>query len=128
MRRALFITQTSAELEPKTLYFNIRDKRLHIYAEASDLYRVRDSNSFEAISSAPTLEKAKRIMREITTSHKFNNPPKPYAPKFLSWCKSYAQEEKEMRELILGNPGDVKMLKKEYQELTGKQFRRGLYE
>jgi hypothetical protein len=29
-----------------------------------------------------------------------------------------------MRRLILGNPADVKLLKKEYQQLTGKAFRK----
>ena len=47
-----------------------------------------------------------------------------YNSMFLSWCKSYEEEEAEMRELILGEPGDVHMLKKEYAQLTGKQFRR----
>lgn len=47
-----------------------------------------------------------------------------YNPQFLSWCKSFEQEEKEMRELILGNPSDVKQLKNEYQQLTGKAFKR----
>jgi hypothetical protein len=47
-----------------------------------------------------------------------------YKPKFLSWCKSYEEEVAEFRELILGNPDDVKMLKREYQQLTGKAFRR----
>lgn len=49
---------------------------------------------------------------------------KEYAPKFLSWAKSYDCEVKEMRKLILQNPGDVAMLKKEYKELTGKQFKK----
>lgn len=47
-----------------------------------------------------------------------------YEPKFLSWCKSYEQEVAEMRELIAGNPADVKLLKKEYEQLTGKRYRR----
>ena len=47
-----------------------------------------------------------------------------YQPRFLSWAKSYEDEEKEMRELILGNPDDVHMLKREYEQLTGKRFRR----
>lgn len=46
-----------------------------------------------------------------------------YEPQFLSWCKSYDQEVTEMRELIAQNPADVKMLKKEYEELTGKKYR-----
>lgn len=47
-----------------------------------------------------------------------------YNAKFLSWCKSYEEEEKELRELIEGNPADVKLLKKEYLELTGKNYRK----
>ena len=47
-----------------------------------------------------------------------------YKPKFLSWCKSFEGEVAEMRELILGNPADVKQLKQEYEILTGKAFRR----
>ena len=47
-----------------------------------------------------------------------------YQPSYLGWCKSYDQEVKEMRELILGNPDDVHMLKREYEDLTGKRFRR----
>lgn len=47
-----------------------------------------------------------------------------YQPRFLSWCKSFQEEEKELRELIEGNPADVKLLKAEYQELTGKQYRK----
>jgi hypothetical protein len=46
-----------------------------------------------------------------------------YQPSFLGWCKSYKEEVEEMRKLILSNPGDIQMLKKEYRELTGKQFR-----
>lgn len=47
-----------------------------------------------------------------------------YNPMFLSWCMSYEEEEKELRRLITGNPADIKMLKQEYYELTGKRFRR----
>lgn len=47
-----------------------------------------------------------------------------YNPKFFSWCKSYEQEEREMRETIEGNPADVKLLKQEYYELTGKRYKR----
>jgi hypothetical protein len=46
-----------------------------------------------------------------------------YNPMFLSWCKSYEQEVQEMRDMIAQNPGDVKMLKKEYEQLTGKKYR-----
>lgn len=48
-----------------------------------------------------------------------------YRPKFLSWAKSYEDEERQMRELICGEPADVKLLKQEYESLTGKRFRRG---
>ena len=47
-----------------------------------------------------------------------------YEPKYLSWCKSYEQEERELRELILSNPADIELLKKEYEALTGKRFKR----
>lgn len=47
-----------------------------------------------------------------------------YQAEFLSWCKSYKQEEKELRELILGEPDDIKLLKNEYEQLTGQKFRR----
>jgi hypothetical protein len=47
-----------------------------------------------------------------------------YKTKFLSWCESYEQEVQEMRELIEGSPADVKMLKREYQQLTGKRYRK----
>lgn len=47
-----------------------------------------------------------------------------YKPKFLSWCKSYEEEVKELRELIEGNPNDVKLLKQEYLELTGKRYKK----
>jgi len=47
-----------------------------------------------------------------------------YTPRFLSWAKSYEDEVNEMRELILGNPADVDLLKREYEILTGKRFRR----
>lgn len=47
-----------------------------------------------------------------------------YKPRFLSWVKSYEHEVKELRGLILGNPEDVKLLKQEYEILTGKRFRR----
>lgn len=46
-----------------------------------------------------------------------------YNPMFLSWCKSYDEEVSELREMIAQNPADVKMLKKEYEELTGKKYR-----
>lgn len=47
-----------------------------------------------------------------------------YRGKFLSWAKSYDEEVAEMRELICGEPDDVHMLKREYEDLTGKRFRR----
>lgn len=47
-----------------------------------------------------------------------------YKPMFLSWAKSYEDEERELRELICGEPADVKLLKQEYEQLTGKRFRR----
>ena len=47
-----------------------------------------------------------------------------YNPSFLSWAKSYEDEVSEMRELILGEPADVDLLKQEYEILTGKRFRR----
>lgn len=49
---------------------------------------------------------------------------KAYEPKFFSWCKSFEQEKRELRETIEQNPADVKLLKKEYFELTGKRYRR----
>lgn len=52
--------------------------------------------------------------------------PLDYSPMFLSWCKSYEQEVKEMREmreLIEAQPSDVKQLKEEYKTLTGKRYR-----
>lgn len=47
-----------------------------------------------------------------------------YKPRFLSWCVSYEEEVAEFRELILGEPADVALLKQEYYQLTGKNFRR----
>jgi len=47
-----------------------------------------------------------------------------YTPMFLDWAKSYEQEERELRELILSNPADVRLLKQEYEQLTGKAFRK----
>mgnify|MGYP000881966024 CR=1 FL=1 len=47
-----------------------------------------------------------------------------YRPSYLSWCKSYEEEVAEFRELISGNPADVKLLKQEYESLTGVRFRR----
>lgn len=47
-----------------------------------------------------------------------------YIPEILSWTTSKEQETKELRELILANPADVKLLKQEYERLTGKRFRR----
>lgn len=46
-----------------------------------------------------------------------------YKPKYLSWAKSYEAEVKELRFLIAGNPSDVKQLKEEYHDLTGKRYR-----
>ena len=51
-----------------------------------------------------------------------------YTPRFLSWAKSYEDEVSEMRELILGDPADVDLLKREYEILTGKRFRRRKHE
>lgn len=45
-----------------------------------------------------------------------------YTARFLGWCESYEQEEREMRELIQGKPSDEKELRKEYEQLTGKRF------
>lgn len=47
-----------------------------------------------------------------------------YNPQYLSWAKSYEDEVREMRELILSKPSDVALLKQEYQNLTGTRFRR----
>lgn len=46
-----------------------------------------------------------------------------YKPKYLSWAKSYEAEVNELRFLIAGNPSDVKQLKEEYYDLTGKRYR-----
>lgn len=61
-------------------------------------------------------------------SYKLVNKPylskvNSYDAKFLSWCKSFEEEEKELRELIENEPADVKLLKQEYEQLTGKKFR-----
>jgi len=45
-----------------------------------------------------------------------------YNSRFLGWCKSYEQEEREIRELIEGEPVDVEMLKDEYEILTGEKY------
>jgi len=45
-----------------------------------------------------------------------------YKPKFLSWAKSYKEEVKELEELIESEPSDVALLKKEYEQLTGKKY------
>lgn len=47
-----------------------------------------------------------------------------YKPRFLSWAKSYEDEVNEMRKLILREPADVKLLKREYEILTEKRFKR----
>lgn len=47
-----------------------------------------------------------------------------YNPEFLSWVKSHDEEVKELRELILGNPADINLLKKEFEYLTGYKFKR----
>jgi hypothetical protein len=47
-----------------------------------------------------------------------------YKPRFLSWAKSYEDEVSQFREFISGNPADVKLLKQEYEILTGKRYRR----
>ena len=47
-----------------------------------------------------------------------------YKPHFLAWAQSYEHEVAEFRELIESRPSDLKELKKEYQLLTGKQYRR----
>lgn len=47
-----------------------------------------------------------------------------YKPMFLSWCKSYEEEERELRELIESGPADEKQLRAEYLTLTGKRFKR----
>lgn len=52
------------------------------------------------------------------------NMENKYEPEFLDWCTSYDQEVFELRELINGKPSDVKQLKQEYYQLTGKQYRK----
>lgn len=52
------------------------------------------------------------------------HPQEEYRPMFLSWCTSYEQEVNELKELIDGNPSDVKQLRSEYLQLTGKQYRK----
>lgn len=47
-----------------------------------------------------------------------------YQPRFLSWATSYESEVMAMRELIFQEPSDVKQLKEEYLQLTGKQYRK----
>lgn len=47
-----------------------------------------------------------------------------YKPSYLSWTKTYECEVREMRRLILSEPADVELLKREYYQLTGKRFRR----
>lgn len=52
------------------------------------------------------------------------NKMSKYEPQFLSWTKSYEEEVKEIRALIESNPSDVKELRKEYEQLTGKRYRK----
>jgi hypothetical protein len=47
-----------------------------------------------------------------------------YKPMFLSWAENHEHEVLEMRELIEGNPADVKQLRAEYEQLTGKRYRK----
>lgn len=47
-----------------------------------------------------------------------------YKPHFLSRAESYEREAAELRKLIQSRPSDIKELKEEYQQLTGKQYRR----
>lgn len=47
-----------------------------------------------------------------------------YKPTYLEWAKTYECEVREMRRFILSEPADVKLLKQEYEKLTGKRFRR----
>lgn len=49
---------------------------------------------------------------------------KDYKAKYLPWCKSYEEEVRQLRSLIENYPHDVSLLKKEYQSLTGKRFKR----
>ena len=46
-----------------------------------------------------------------------------YKPMFLSWCKSYEDEKREFEHLIGGKPNDVELLKEEYEQLTGNEYR-----
>ena len=47
-----------------------------------------------------------------------------YRPQHLTWATSYEDEERQMRQLICGNPSDVRLLKREYESLTGSRFKR----
>lgn len=60
----------------------------------------------------------------ITEFQELLDQQKEYKPRFLRWAKSYENEVELMRDLILSEPADIKLLKQEYYELTGKQFRR----
>ena len=60
------------------------------------------------------------LIEDMTKRHEDQG----YHPSFLSWAKSYEHEVELMRELILGYPADVDLLKREYEQLTGKRFRR----
>ncbi len=60
---------------------------------------------------------------EYEDMNKKSNPDK-YEPRFLSWCKSYEEEVKEFEDLIDSKPQDEKQLRKEYEELTGKKYRK----
>jgi hypothetical protein len=47
-----------------------------------------------------------------------------YNPEYLSDCKSYKEEKRALRILILANPADVKLLKDSCHALTGVRFRK----
>ena len=61
------------------------------------------------------------FMKELNIM-KTSNPK--YEPMFLSWCKSYEEEVKEFEDLINSKPQDEKQLREEYEELTGKKYKK----
>lgn len=49
-----------------------------------------------------------------------------YEPKFLSWCKTEDEEIKEIMQLIDIDSIDAPLLRKEYKELTGRKYQKGM--
>jgi len=98
---------------------------------AHKVYDIRTYNEqsligYGLMGESISIQTAQKILRDLCRKEMeaLRDHCARYVPRFLDWCKSYEEEVQELENLIDADPSDVKTLKDEYRQLTGKNYRK----